>query len=342
MHFHRSRCGRLGLRGLALVAALALPAAAAPAIASAEVTRCNGQLITKRGTEGPDVIVGTSGRDVIAALGGDDRVSAGPGDDVVCLGAGNDALNGGAGNDLLVAEPVLDGIDSFSGGLGTLDTVSYAQRTVPLSVSLDNVDDDGQLGERDNIHLDVENVTGGFASDRLTGNAVLNGLRGQAGNDRLDGGPGPDSIDGGDGNDALRGGLGNDVLDGDDGRDVAVAEAVPDGADFFQGGLDRDTASYAARSERVLVTLDLSANDGAAGERDHVGGNVLDVEQVTGGAASDILTLQFVITDRVTLFGNGGNDVISTSATGIGDTADGGAGFDHCFTDATDLRRSCP
>jgi Ca2+-binding RTX toxin-like protein len=331
---------RHGLRCVALVATI-VGLAALPGTASAQTTRCNGQLVTKPGTEGPDVIVGTSGRDVIAALGGNDRVFAGPGDDVVCLGAGNDSLNGGAGDDVLVAEGVPDGADSFAGGSGTLDSVRYDRRTSPLTVSLDNVPDDGEVGERDNNHIDVENVVGGLAGDELIGSATGNSLNGGSGNDRLDGGPGADSLRGGDGNDRLIGGSGDDVLDGGQGNDSAEASSARDGADFFQGGLGQDTADYAARSEHVHVTLDLSANDGAHGEGDSVGGNVLDVERVVGGSANDALTLRFVVTAPVTLRGGPGDDVISTEATGIGDTANGGTGSDSCDTDLTDLRISC-
>jgi Ca2+-binding RTX toxin-like protein len=322
------------------VAVAALAALPGPASAD-EPVRCAGQIATIVGGPGPDPLVGTAGRDVIAALGGNDRVSAGPGDDVVCLGDGNDRLNGGAGNDVSIAEATADGDDSFAGGPGTLDRVRYDSRTSPLAVSLDNVPDDGQVGERDNNHIDVENVDGGLAGDELIGNAAGNSLNGRSGNDRLVGGPGADSLRGVDGNDGLTGGSGDDVLDGGRGNDSAVASTAPDGADFFQGGLGEDTADYSARSERVRVTLDLSANDGALGERDSVGGNVLDVERVVGGSANDVLTLSFVVTAPVTLRGGPGDDVISTEATGIGDTADGGTGSDSCHIDASDFRIRC-
>jgi RTX calcium-binding nonapeptide repeat (4 copies) len=319
-------------RALALAVTVAALAALPGPTSADEPVRCAGQIATIVGGEGPDSIPGTSGRDVIAALGGNDRVAAGPGDDVVCLGDGNDALNGGAGNDVSIAEASADGDDSFAGGLGARDSVRYDRRRSPLAVSLDNVPDDGQVGERDNNHIDVENVVGGRAGDDVNGGAAGNSLNG---------GPGADSLSGLDGNDELIGGSGDDVLDGGHGHDSAVASAAPDGADLFQGGLGRDTASYVARSESVHVTLDLSANDGAPGEGDNVGGNVLDVEQVVGGSANDVLTLEFVVTAPVTLRGGPGNDVISTEAIGIGDTADGGPDGDTCRTDASDFRISC-
>ena len=51
-----------------------------------------------------------------------------------------------------------------------------------------------------------------------------------------------------------------------------------------------------------------------------------------------MLTLSFVVTAPVTLRGGPGDDVISTEATGIGDTADGGTGSDSCHIDASDFR----
>jgi Ca2+-binding RTX toxin-like protein len=311
------------------VAAATLAALPGPTSAD-EPVRCAGQIATIVGSEGPDSIPGTSGRDVIAALGGNDRVSAGPGDDVVCLGDGNDALNGGAGNDVSIAEAAVDGNDSFAGGPGTRDSVRYDRRRSPLAVSLDNVPDDGQVGERDNIHTDVENVVGGRAGDDVNGSAAGNSING---------GPGADSLSGLDGNDELIGGSGDDVLDGGDGRDSAVASAAPDGADLFQGGLGRDTASYAARSESVHVALDLSANDGAPGEDDNVGGAANDVEHVIGGSAGDSFNAR-VFFAGAHLEGRGGNDGI-TSFNGRRDEVDGGTGFDGCTTDPIDIRISC-
>jgi hypothetical protein len=58
-----------------------------------------------------------------------------------------------------------------------------------------------------------------------------------------------------------------------------------------------------------------------------------------GGAGNDFLL------DRVgvdVLRGEGGNDTLNTRDRRRDDRAIGGAGTDRCFTDATDVRRSCP
>ena len=302
------RHGRVAL--LATIAALIM----LPGSASAEVTRCNGLPVTQPGTEGPDVIVGTSGRDVIATFGGNDRVSAGPGDDVVCLGSGNDALNGGAGDDLLVAEAAPDGTDSFAGGSG-IDSARYTLRTESLAVSLDDRPDDGSGDENDNIHADVENVTGGSGSNTLRGSAAANALTGGTANDVIEGGPG---------NDVLRGG----------------ADAGVDGADRFLGGSGRDTVSYAARTTGVRVFLDGVANDGTFpfGEGDNVGAGA-DVEHVIGGSGNDSFNARAFF-GGVLFEGRDGDDGFTTF-NGVLDTNNGGPGLDGCLDDPTDVRISC-
>ena len=339
MHHHHSRRARPVLRRLALAAALALPAAAPPAIAGADVTRCNGLLVTKHGTEGPDVIVGTSGRDVIAALGGNDRVSAGPGDDVVCLGAGNDALNGGAGNDLLAADDVPDGADSFAGGDG-VDTADYAGRFATTAVSLDNRPDDGAPDEDDNIHADVENVEGGRGPNTLRGNLSANLLRGRDASDVIEGGSGDDVLRGGLGPDIIVPGLGDDIVGGGDGDDRAVAEAVVDGADTFFGGGGRDIMTYAARATGIRVSLDGAANDGEQpfGEGDNIGAGS-DVERVIGGRSNDSFNARAFF-GGVLFEGRSGDDTFST-VNGTVDINDGGIGEDTCLDDPTEVRISC-
>ena len=56
----------------------------------------------------------------------------------------------------------------------------------------------------------IENATGGFGADKITGNNLDNTISGMAGNDQLFGYSGNDRIIGGGGNDLLVGGLGKD------------------------------------------------------------------------------------------------------------------------------------
>jgi len=79
----------------------------------------------------------------------------------------------------------------------------------PVAVSKDGAPDDGGVGERDDVALDVERIAGGLASDTL---------RGGPGTDVLEGGPGDDTLDALGGDDTLLGdagaGAGSDKLSG--------------------------------------------------------------------------------------------------------------------------------
>ena len=66
-----------------------------------------------------------------------------------------------------------------------------------------------------------------------------------------------------------------------------AGSAADAGADRFRGGPGLDLISYAARTAPVIATLNGVADDGEAGERDDVGG---DVEGIEGGAGADLLT----------------------------------------------------
>ena len=327
------------LRRRAPAVALAVAALAVlPGPASAdEPVRCGGQIATIVGGPGPDPLVGTAGRDVIAALGGNDRVWAGPGDDLICLGDGNDTLTGGAGDDLLFVDDVPDGADAFAGGTG-VDTAEYSGRATPLAVSLDNRDDDGARDERDNIHVDVENVDGGRGRDTLRGSAEDNLLRGGDGGDVIESGSGDDVLRGSLGDDIFVPGFGDDSVSGGDGNDRAVAEAGVDGADRYQGGSGRDIMSYAARTTAIQVFVDGAANDGAASELDNVGAEK-DVEHVIGGSSADRFNARAFF-GGVHFEGRAGDDGFTTTNNTV-DTLDGGIGFDRCLADPTDIRISC-
>jgi Ca2+-binding RTX toxin-like protein len=329
---------KIMMMGVAVAGGLLVTAA--PALAQGPVT-CNGLPATIVGTAGPDSITGTGGDDVVVALGGNDRVFAGPGDDVVCLGEGNDALNGGAGADTLVAEPAVDGTDSFAGGPG-VDTARYAGRTGTVAVSLDDVPDDGSGDENDNIHADVENVIGGRAGNTLRGSAAGNVLVGGGVLDVLVGSGGADTLRGGGGNDILVGGPGDDTASGDAGDDRWVADVGPDGADVFTGGSGHDIASYAGRTSPLRFFLDGAANDGTFpfGEGDNVGGPANDVEHVIGGSGDDAFNVRAFFLGA-TLEGGPGDDGFTTT-NGRADRADGGLGTDRCLADVIDRLISCP
>jgi Ca2+-binding RTX toxin-like protein len=242
---------------------------------------------------------------------GDDTLFAGPGDRTVNYGL--DLPQRASGR----AEP--NGADRLSGGAG-LDHVTYFNREIPVSMSLDGHPNDGAVGEGDDISSDVERLTGGARDDTLSGgegNDVLDGgpgsdamagldgadsleggqsdegadvLAGGVGPDTLSAGPGVDALSGGDGGDTLRGGGGTDRLDGNAGDDDIQGEADADvlvggaGADVLDGGQGVDRVDYSDVAGSVTVTLDGVRNDGERRED-----WVRRAENVRGGAGADSL-----------------------------------------------------
>jgi Ca2+-binding RTX toxin-like protein len=176
-------------------------------------------------------------------------VDAGEGDDLLFGGDGDDTLIGGPGDDDFYPDWEIDpitnptdtvnGRDVIVGGDGR-DSVGYGEHPAPLAVSLNDVADDGVAGEGDNVHADVEEVSGSLRGP--------NTLIGAAAADRLSGGPTADVLVGGEGDDSLFGGGGDDRLDGDGGRDTLVGG---DGNDQIDGGADEDSVAGGAGDDAV-------------------------------------------------------------------------------------------
>ncbi|WP_162559411.1 calcium-binding protein [Microvirga sp. 17 mud 1-3] len=142
-----------------------------------------------------DTITGSNGGNLLKGLTGSDSLSG---------AGGNDTLEGGADND------VLDGGDG-------LDTAVYDGAViVTVDLRLETVQD---TGAGNDVLTGIENLVGGSAGDRLTGNDVDNILVGKGGADLLSGDAGTDR---------LEGGAGNDVLDGGSGADTAVFSGTRD------------------------------------------------------------------------------------------------------------------
>lgn len=268
-----------------------------------------------------DGSVAVAGQPPILAEGGtgNDMLTGGAGPESLCGGPGNDVLNGGGGNDRLdfpCVDPQVDqtpGADELHGGPGDdqlnggpagapleadklfgedgTDTVDYGQRVAPLTISLDGVADDGEAGEGDNVHSDVENIIGGSGPDVLTGSDAANVLDGGAANDTLYGRGADDRLDGGDGNDSLNGEGGVDVLTGDDGNDALNGG---DGNDTLSGGGETDMLDGAAGDDTLLGGAGGDILDGGDGndkvdgaEPGLVGADGNDT--LDGGAGADIL-----------------------------------------------------
>jgi Ca2+-binding RTX toxin-like protein len=299
------------------------------------------------GSGGPDRLEGGAGNDALDGAGGDDDVRGGDGADTVIGGAGNDAQDGGPGDDLVGTDgtassqelgndallggegddtlapgpgPPFADDDALSGGPGT-DTVSYGARLSPVAASKDGIANDGAVGERDDVGLDVERLAGGLGSDTLVGGP---------GDDALDGEPGDDVIDGRAGNDTLRGdsggaGDGSDTVIGGDGDDAVAGDGGGDtlagglGSDDLVGGAGQDTAAY---SEVADVTVALEAGTGGGVAPQDID-RLAEVEDVQGGDQRDTLT---GTEGANILHGAGGEDYID--GRGGPDALDGGPAAD--------------
>ena len=134
------------------------------------------------GGTGNDRLTAGIGNDSLRGGEGDDTLTAGGGLDILQGDEGRDALDGGAGDDTLAeagtaaSTDVVDA-DTYTGGTG-VDLTSYAPGTAPVTVTLDDVANDGRSAEGDNVKADVENLNGGSANDRFTGDADANVLLG--------------------------------------------------------------------------------------------------------------------------------------------------------------------
>ena len=220
--------------------------------------------------------------------GGNDTLTGDANANALTSGAGIDSLDGAGGDDTLNGGADADDLVGNAG----IDTVSYNPESRDVSVTADNVADDGPdidagtpgiQPEGDNVHSDVESIAGGSGDDILVGGTGAGTITGNGGNDSLNGG--------------------NDVV-----------------SDVISGGSGLDTVSYAGRVAAVIVTLDGNPNDGAGGENDNVMANI---ERATGGSGGDTLTGNAAIN---ILTGGGGSDTLN--GDGNNDVLIGGAGAD--------------
>jgi Ca2+-binding RTX toxin-like protein len=248
-----------------------------------------------------DTMFGDAGDDT---LEGDDSTNQFQG--------GDDTLDGGDGNDTLLGD---FGSDELTGGPG-MDVADYIHHAEDVFISLDDQANDGNVGENDNVHADVENVFGTMGADVIVGNGEVNDLDGWWGDDTISGGGGDDVLTADRGADNLQGGPGNDQLVDLLGPPCFCLTEP----DTFSGGDGTDSAIYTGRADDLAVTLDNVANDGAPGEADNVH---KDVEHVIGGAGDDVLTGSSA---NQTLDGWDGDDVLDGD-TGA-DHLIGGAGLD--------------
>jgi Ca2+-binding RTX toxin-like protein len=325
---------------------------------------------------GDDHVYGSLGDDLVQGASGADELFGEEDKDTLQGGGGFDKEYGGAGIDVYDEGSAPNGADTFTETDPTeFDQVSYAARSGPVVVSVDDLPNDGAdtngdgtADEHDNVTKSIPEIIGGSAADKLSaanGGAWPTDVDGGPGDDTLNGGTSsfqPGSyLQGGDGNDMLNGSGQAEILDGGDGDDDVFgnggddeifeagwsceSNCLPSGADDLHGGGGIDTVKYPGRVGAVNVDIDDAADDGAPGEGDNV---FTDVENLWGGHGDD--SLSGTPGDNHisgcwgsdTIIGGSGNDWLggegSCSGSGAGaDTIFGGDGDDIISGDAGEI-----
>jgi Ca2+-binding RTX toxin-like protein len=134
------------------------------------------------GGGGFDNLNGGSGNDVLSGGDATDLINGGDGNDTLNGDGGDDTMNGGLGDDTLDGGP---GADQMGAGGGN-DTVTYANRSADIEVTLDGNANDGAAGEKDFIRTDVASVTTGSGDDLINSRDGLSGnISCGAGNDTV-------------------------------------------------------------------------------------------------------------------------------------------------------------
>ena len=283
-----------------------------------------------------NVITGNSGNNIIAGLGGADVLNGGLGIDTANYAASvagvSVSLTSGIGFGGDAEGDMLSGFENLTGsnlddtlegnglnnvlvgGLG-IDTVTYANATAGVTVSL---------------ALTSAQVTGGSGSDKLTG---FENLTGSASADKLTGNTSNNTLLGLDGNDTLNGGAGIDLMVGGAGNDIYVVDNALDVVDETSGsGID---------TIQSVASFSLSGNANVLGEVENLS---LTGSSAINGIGNDLNNILAGNSGGNTLSGLEGNDTINGAAGndvivgGIGnDTLTGGVGADRFHFDDPDF-----
>jgi Ca2+-binding RTX toxin-like protein len=244
------------------------------------------------GDEGNDQVFGEAGNDVLWGGGGDDKAYGGDGNDQILAGEGVDRIAGEAGDDLLYGEGGDDlmeggaGNDGLSGGFGNDNLQGGAGDDTYIAVDAgDTVVEAAGAGTDTILTQDaayslaglanVENLTGSYIDQNLTGNGAANLIDGQLGAD------------------TMTGGGGNDVYMVDNEGD-RVVEAAGAGTDEV-----RSSISWALEDNvENLVLAGFSDSDGVGNDLANTitgnsGSNILygggGDDRLSGGAGIDVL-----------------------------------------------------
>lgn len=280
-------------------------------------------------------------------------IDLGKGDDIAYAGSGNDVITGG------------DGLDAMYGEAGN-DTFSYVISDIANGEKMDGGSDQDSIRVTEAGSFDFTTTTiisvealeffGGKIDTQVIFNqSQLNGLNftfnGNLGANQvtilMDGYTDADlsqlsfqnwssddivEVSGNSNDNYIRGYFGVDSLHGGIGNDTLFGS---DGADILDGDGDVDTATYEFSNQGVDVSLTRNSQIGG----DAQGDRLIDIENLTGSAFSDILDGDSG--DNI-LRGLAGDDILRGGAgfdkfyggAGI-NRIDGGDDIDHVYLDGT-------
>ncbi|MFI3157094.1 MAG: hypothetical protein QX199_13155, partial [Methylococcaceae bacterium] len=230
---------------------------------------------TLDGAVGRDSLFGGAGNDELLGGTDNDTLDGGEGGDYLESGDGNDSVNGGGGDDEIVGGNGI-GDDIYMGGAG-IDTVKYASATRGITVSLALGTASGAEIDNDKLNS-IENIIGGQAGDKLSGDSGNNVIEGFTGNDTLAGGAG---------NDTLLGGLGNDSYSVENSGDVVtesstLATEIDKVNSLISYTLGANLEDLSLSGKAAINGTGNSLNNALTG---NAGANIL-----SGGSGADTLT----------------------------------------------------
>jgi glucose/arabinose dehydrogenase len=254
------------------------------------------QAVEIRVTDGPEILRGTRHAEVLDGTGAAEQLSG---------EAGADTVNGLGGADTILAQR-FDGNDRLAGGAGT-DTYDLSATSSPITASLATGRSTSSQAGADTLE-GIENLTGGYGADRLSGDDLANILRG---------GNGADTLTGAGGNDLLAGDTGSDRLDGSAGADTMI------------GGANNDTYIYRDLGD-VIVEEAQSGLDLVIAARGYVLPDHVEQLQLSGsardGTGNGLANLITGTANGNRLSGLGGADTLRGGEGA--DTLSGGTGAD--------------
>jgi Ca2+-binding RTX toxin-like protein len=227
---------------------------------------------------------------------------------------GNSASNfliGGDGNDTLIGGT---GADTLDGGDG-IDTADYSGAAIPASgwgvaidLNITGVQDWSgwaTSASYDDRLINIENVIGTIAGDRLHGDSATNMLAGGSGDDALEGRQGADILDGGEGIDTAY------YWDSKAGITVNLADNLVEFGGDAEGDLLIGIENIGGSVYNDTLIGDAAANNinGSTGDDTIIGGGGNDT--LSGGNGNDLLTGGL---GADTIHGGDGIDTVDYSA----------------------------